>query len=289
MIVYIDVVFAINFLMDMTIIWAAGMLNKEKIKILKLAFGAALGAVLYIISLYFQYYNTILQIPAALFAMCLSIIVAYAPKTIFHVIKLALISVAVSFAAAGMIFALLCFKTMIAREGIQYVLENFNFGVLVLSSVIIYTVIKIGGKYIRKEISDKREYFDLTVTIGDKKFMAKALADTGNSLKDCMGDNEIIVCEYECMKNVLPNIEMPSDSVLMFKELSATDLCTKIRLIPFKSLGENNGLLLGIKSDRVEISGNKNAVCTNAIICLFNGKLDSRGLFNAITNYDVFL
>ncbi len=179
MIVYIDVVFAINFLMDMTIIWAAGMLNKEKIKILKLAFGAALGAVLYIISLYFQYYNTILQIPAALFAMCLSIIVAYAPKTIFHVIKLALISVAVSFAAAGMIFALLCFKTMIAREGIQYVLENFNFGVLVLSSVIIYTVIKIGGKYIRKEISDKREYFDLTVTIGDKKFMARALADTG--------------------------------------------------------------------------------------------------------------
>lgn len=289
MIVYIDIVFAINFLMDMTIIWAAGMLNKEKISVKKLVLGAALGAALYIISLYFQYYNTILQIPAALFAMCLSIIVAYAPKTVFHVIKLALISIAISFAAAGMIFALLCFKTMITREGIQYVLKNFSFGVLVISSAIIYAIIKIGGKYIRKEISDKREYFDLTVTIGDKKFTARALADTGNSLKDCMGDNEIIVCEYDCMKNVLPNIKMSSDSVLMFNELSATDFCTRIRLIPFKSLGENNGLLLGIKSDRVEINGDKSAVCTSAIICLFNGKLDSRGLFNAITNYDVFL
>lgn len=288
MIVYIDVVFAINFLMDITIIWAAGMLNKEKINILKLALGAVLGSVLYIISLYFQFHNTLLQIPAALSAMCLSVIVSYTPKTAFHVAKLMLISVAVSFAAAGMIFAFLCFKTMFTKEGIEYAIKNFSFGVLLISSAVIYAVIKIGGKYIRKEISDKREYYNLKVTIGEKNFTARALADTGNSLKDIMGNNEIIVCEYDCMKNLLPDIKT-SDSVLMFKELSETEFCTRIRLIPFKSLGENNGLLLGIKSDRVEISGNKRAICTNAIICLFNGKLDSRGIFNAITNYDVFL
>jgi len=288
LIVYIDVVFAINFLMDITIIWAAGMLNKEKINILKLALGAVLGSVLYIISLYFQFHNTLLQIPAALSAMCLSVIVSYTPKTAFHVAKLMLISVAVSFAAAGMIFAFLCFKTMFTKEGIEYAIKNFSFGVLLISSAVIYAVIKIGGKYIRKEISDKREYYNLKVTIGEKNFTARALADTGNSLKDIMGNNEIIVCEYDCMKNLLPDIKT-SDSVLMFKELSETEFCTRIRLIPFKSLGENNGLLLGIKSDRVEISGNKRAICTNAIICLFNGKLDSRGIFNAITNYDVFL
>ena len=52
MTVYIDVVFAINFLMDMTIIWAAGMLNKEKIRIKSLLLGAVLGAVVYILSLF---------------------------------------------------------------------------------------------------------------------------------------------------------------------------------------------------------------------------------------------
>lgn len=289
MIVYIDVVFVINFLMDMTIIWAAGVLNKEMIKALKLVLGAVLGAVLYILSLFFQYHNTIMQIPAALVAMSLSIIIAYTPKTIFHLLKLVLISIAVSFAAAGMMFAFLCLKAMAAQEGFAYMMKSFNLGVLVISSAVIYAVIKIGGKYIRREISDKREYFDLAVTIGGRKFTARALADTGNSLKDCMGDNQIIICEYDCMKNVLPDIEFSSDSVLMFKELSQTDFCTRIRLIPYKSLGENNGLLLGIKSDKVEISGNKKTVCTNAIICLFNGKLDSRGLYNAITNYEVFL
>lgn len=289
MTVYIDVVFAINFLMDMTIIWAAGMLNKEKIRIKSLLLGAVLGAVVYILSFWFQYCNTILQIPAGLTAMCLSLIVAYAPKTIFHGMKLMLISVAVSFAIAGMIFALMCFQTIISKEGFAYIMETFNFGILILASVTVYAVIKIGGKYIRRGISNQREYYDLDITISGRSFKARALADTGNSLKDCVGNNEIIICEYHCIKDVLPPISNFSDSVLMFKELSATDFKTRIRLIPFKSLGENNGLLLGIKSDLVEISGSRKAECTNAVICLFNGQLDSGGLFNAIINYDVFL
>lgn len=289
MIIYIDVVFAINFLMDLTIIWAAGMLNKEKIRILKLVLGAVLGSVLYIVSLLFQYRNAILQIPAALVAMSLSIIVSFAPKTLLHLLKLIFISVLLSFAAAGMMFAFLCFITMAKHDGFANLVRYFNFGVLIISSAVIYLVIKIGGKYIRRGISDKREYFDLAVSIFGRKFTARALADTGNSLKDCMSDNKIIICEYECLKNAFPEIEMSEDSVLMFKKLSQTDFCTRIRLVPFKSLGEKNGLLLGIKSDKVEISGNKNVVCTNAIICLFNGKLDSRGLYNAITNYEVFL
>lgn len=289
MTIYIDVIFAINFLMDMTIIWAVGMLNKEKIRIKNLLLGAVLGSAVYILSFLFQYCNTILQVPAGLAALCLSLIVAYTPKTVLHVIKLMLISIAVSFATAGMIFAFMCFKVVITQEGFTYIMKTFNFGILVLASTSVYAAIKIGRKYIRRGISDKREYYDLDITIYGKSFKARALADTGNSLSDCMGNNQIIICEYNCVKDVLPNISKSYDSVLMFKELSTTDFKTRIRLIPFKSLGENNGLLLGIKSDLVKISGIRKTECKNAIICLFNGRLDSRGLFNAIINYDVFL
>ena len=50
MVIYIDILFAVNMLMDMTIIWAAGMIMKERVNIPRILAGAAFGAFMYVIT-----------------------------------------------------------------------------------------------------------------------------------------------------------------------------------------------------------------------------------------------
>ena len=74
-----------------------------------------------------------------------------------------------------------------------------------------------------------------------------------------------------------------TESVSYTHLLSDTELCTRIRLIPFKSLGNENGMLLGIRCDMAEADGIK---IPNAVMAVYDGTLDSGGLFRAIINYD---
>lgn len=290
MVIYIDILFAINMLMDLTIIWTAGMLMKERIVIHRILAGAASGAFMYIITLYRPYINGFIQTAVMLMAISLSLIIAYKPNNMLRLLKLILISVIVSYMAAGMIFAILCFKTFYTENTVAQILNNFSYTILIISSLSIYLIIKLGGKYIRKLNCKKTEYFDIEVYFNNSKACIRALADSGNSLKDNLGGNEIIICEYKSVKSFFPNdIEIKSDSVEMFKLLSETEIRNKLRLIPFKSLGENNGLLLGLKADKAVIKIPKPVEIKNVVIGVYCGELDSNGLFNSIINYETIL
>ena len=94
------------------------------------------------------------------------------------------------------------------------------------------------------------------------------------------------------VKKLIPvDTGINDDSVEMFKVLSETDFKNRLRLIPFKSIGNKNGILLGVKADKAEISfqGNRKVEKTEVILCLFSGKMDFDGSFNAIINYEILI
>ena len=75
MVIYADVLFIINVLMDTTLMWAAGMLLKEKIRIFRILLGASAGAAMYIASLFFPYSGPVFQILLTVFSIALSLII----------------------------------------------------------------------------------------------------------------------------------------------------------------------------------------------------------------------
>ena len=293
MIVYADILFLINFLMDLTLIWAAGMLLKEKIKILRLAAGAACGAALYIISLYFPYRGTIGQILLTFFSIALSITAAYRPKTFTRLIKMTILTVVLAFIASGIILSLMMIRIYSSPyRALKGIFDAFSYRLLIITSILFYIIIRTLRKQIVKTASDPKEYYDITVYIDNRKAELRALADTGNSLRDELTGCDIIVADYLAVKEMLPAVdELQEDSVEMFKILSETDFKNRLRLIPFKSVGNKNGILLGIKTDKTDVygPGSKKIEKGGVILCLFGGKLDIDGRFNAIINYEILL
>ena len=230
-------------LMDMTIIWAAGMIMKERVNIPRILAGAAFGAFMYVITLYRPYINGIVKI---------------------------------------------CFKAFYTYKTVSEILDNFSYTILIVSSILIYMIIKLGRNYLRMVNCKKTEYFDIDIYFNGISAHVRALADSGNSLKDNIGGNEVIICQYNSIKKFFPdNIKIQNDSVEMFKILAETSLRHKLRLIPFKSLGEDNGMLLGIKVDKAVIKAKEKKQIDNIIVCVYNGELDKNGLFDSIINYEI--
>lgn len=291
MVVYVDVLFAINLLMDLTIIWAAGVLLKKRIRPLRLTLGAAAGAAAYIAVLYLPYINGAVQLIVIILSILLSLILAYGPCGIYEIIRLLLMSLVLSFVIAGIMLGILCLKSFGIGCSTVEIMENFSYSILIFSSAAVYAAIKLCGKAIRKTACDKREYFDIVLRLGENSVEVRALADTGNSLKDSLGGNDIVIAEYSAVKGLLPNTEFNSDGVLMFKALAETPLKNRIRLIPFSSLGNPNGMLLGIKADYAEIKFREGRTVKkeNAVIGIYGERLDKTGNFNAIANYEIIL
>ncbi len=293
MVIYADVLFIINVLMDTTLIWAAGMLLKEKIRIFRILLGASAGAAMYIASLFFPYSGPVFQILLTVFSIALSVIIAYRPKTFMKLVHITLLTVLLAFIASGAIVSFMVLKTYWTYgNALEGIFEAFSYKILIITSVLFYIVIKTGRKYFIKTASDPRQYCDITVYIDDKRAKLRALADTGNSLKDNLTGKDIIVAEYSAVKKLIPvDTGINDDSVEMFKVLSETDFKNRLRLIPFKSIGNKNGILLGVKADRAEISfqGNRKVEKTEVILCLFSGKMDFDGSFNAIINYEILI
>ena len=63
---------------------------------------------------------------------------------------------------------------------------------------------------------------------------------------------------------------------------------SKLRLIPFSSLGAPNGMLIGIKVDKVNINFEEEELnSANVIVGIYNKSLTKNGLYNAIVGLDV--
>ena len=82
------------------------------------------------------------------------------------------------------------------------------------------------------------------------------MIDTGNLLKDPITNSPVIIIEKNKLSNILPKeILENSEKIINGKyEFSDENLkyASKFRVLPFSSLGKQNGMLLGFKVDKIE-------------------------------------
>ena len=63
---------------------------------------------------------------------------------------------------------------------------------------------------------------------------------------------------------------------------------SKLKFIPFSSLGKQNGMLLGIKPDYIKVISNETeTVNKNVIIGIYNKSLTKRGEYRALVGIDL--
>lgn len=169
---------------------------------------------------------------------------------------------------------------------IKYLILGIIFGIIVIINILNY--------YNEKNL--KEDFIlDITIYLNDKKVKLKALIDTGNSLREPLSKLPVFIVEYNKINDLLPeeinNIfkgGKEGDFIFLEDIIRKYNNGVKFRIIPFKSVGNSNGILIGFLPDHI-ITSSKDGETKfdDVIIGIYNGKLSKDGQYNGLLNGEI--
>ena len=295
--IYADVVFFINFAMDFFIFWIVSKLIKRKTKLYRLLMGGAVAAALYCFLVFFPRMEGFLNIFFALAILMLGTVISFGPVSVKEFIKLLFFAHLAAFALGGAGIALFYFSNISDYIGnfIGFTVHNFSIKLLLAVSCTAYIIIKLTSNWISRSIIKKQTFYSIHIVLDNTKITLNALVDTGNSLQDPISKFPVIVAEFAEIKTFLPDslkvvfYEKQDDDLLnVVSNLQDSHIAGRIRLIPFTSIGKQNGMLLGFKPDRVIIA-EKELELQDVIIAIHNFQLSKDGIYHALINPDILM
>ncbi len=221
--------------------------------------------------------------------------IAYKPKGVKSLAKEILIFYLTSFLFGGVAFAMIYVvkpQEILMKNGLflgTYPLKTVFLGAIIASMILI-TAFKI----VKTKISKNDMYCDIKIYLNGKTVTTKAMVDTGNLLKDPLTGNPVIVVEATLLEDILPReILQNIDEMIGGEFTNVTDeirnqYLAKLKLIPYSSLGKQNGMLLGIKADKVEfITPEEEIQKENIILGLYTKSLTKRGEYRALIGLEL--
>lgn len=281
-VLYMDILFLINFVMDSIIFWITTMLLNQTVYLRKILIGGGLAALIYCM----LFSNPILQrLPysiSGLIVPVIPILYLYQPTHLKKFIKYYIISMGVAALIGGLSFTL--------WYQFQYYIPNYK---LTLSYIIVISlsvgiIIYLSFYAIRKRFVMPHFEYDLEIHYDGKVECIPALLDTGNMLYTPMGHKPVLVVTYDVMKNILnaeecKRIESCRNDI---EKMLVIDEGPKY-IIPFHSMGCEKGLLWGVMSECIILhKGVFKKQIPKCVIGIAFDKLSNSRMYKALIHPD---
>ncbi len=290
--VYADIILLENLIMNYLILWSTARLARYNYSKAKLAAASILGAVYALLS-YFPEYAFLFRFFIKVLFSLLIVIIAYTPAYIGLLAKLTGIFYIVSFIFGGAAFGLFYFINGLdlTKNGVSYI-GGFPAKILFAAVGAAYFIVRYSWDYIQHRIKRERIILKVEILFDKKQLCLNALMDTGNSLRDPITDAPVMITEYDTVRALMPNdiqsvFERYGENNLsaIAEIMSVSKWAPRFRVIPFKSLGRENGMLLGFKPDKITILDNENKIqLNNSIIAIYRKNLSSDGEYSALVH-----
>lgn len=290
MTLYIDIIFLENVFMNSIILLATGIILKDKTSILRNIISSIMGAI-YAIIIYISHIEIYSNIFLKILLSFAIVYVAFNPATVKLFIKHIIIFYLTSFTFGGVAFALMYFvrpQDILFQDGVF--IGTYPIKMILAGGIVGFLIITIAFKNIKGRMSKNDMYCNVRIYLNEKYVDIMAIIDTGNFLREPITKMPVIVVEKGKLENIFPNIILENvDNIINGKNIYLGDFSAKIRAIPFKSLGKENGLLLGVKVDDVQIFyQDMEHKITDVIVGIYNGKLSKGGKYSGLVGLDIF-
>ncbi len=304
--IYVDVIFVINFIMDILLLLIVRKILKYKNSVFRLLSGAAIGALGACILAVLQGLNGLIQFLAAYVVICFAmIIVSFQFRNLAATFKAVFILYITTFFLGGVLNSLY-YHSMLGyyfTELIQgRLFQNLNMGYFVLAVLVGTIAVKILIFTVNNIRSGELQTFETELTYGDKSIKIIGLLDTGNDLYDPIYGKPVIVAEFAAIeplltvrqKNQLQIILDTFDGGRTFLNEKGNSLENSnlqeqedehfnIIMIPYHSIGKKNGMLPAIVMNRVVIFNGEEKIYSEKVYTAINReKLSKRREYQVI-------
>ena len=294
MTIYIDIIIVENLIMNYIILYATGLISKSPKSYLRMFLASLIGAV-YATLEYILKVNIYSNIILKTILSIIIVYIAFNPQDVKKMCKQLVLFYVTTFTFGGIATYLIYVlkpQNIIIKNGMYvgtYVLK-----VIFVGAIIGTIILAIAFKMAKNKITKKDMICKVKIKLNGKEETVEAMVDTGNMLKEPITGTPVVVVERTSLYELLPKeIMNNTESILggdfeKIPEEIKNEYVPKLKLIPFASLGKQNGMLVGIKPEKIEVINEQTEEEKNAIIGIYNKSLTKKGEYKALIGIDLY-
>lgn len=299
--VYPDVIFILNFIIDFILLLLLKMVNKRSTAIVRLLVAAAIGGLTAVLVGIFPWMNVIIRfLLMNVISSVIMLVITYGKMNITDLIKQVITLYLLTYFLGGLINSIY-YQTNIRINIVS--IGNLLFSNLTWKAVFVIIIPVIPATLFvlwlfRIINSKKRDMLDTELFFGEHSVSAKGLVDTGNCLYDPVFRKPVIIIENILLKELIP-MDLYQELLMIKRSISDNApymenpdiLCTnqlKIRIIPYRSIGKQKGMLLGLVLDKVLVKQGKDTICNEKVTAaIYDDKLSTGNEYHVILHKEL--
>ena len=255
-VIYLDTLFLLNALVDYLLLLAAARLAGEPLRRGRFALGAALGG-LYAVAIFLPGLAFLGRPLCRLACGAGMLLAAYGGSR--RLLRQGLLFLLLTCAFGGGVVAigLMGGRELTLGRGVFY--SALDVKTLLLSAAVCYGVLTLVFHRLARH-SGGGELVPVRLRLGDRNVQLTALVDTGNTLTDPATGQAVLVAEGQALFPLFPPECRPAAADLLdpaggLARLGAEGWQGRLRLVPYRSVGVERGLLLAVRADGLEVDG----------------------------------
>ena len=287
MTIYLDIILCENLLMNYIILFATYVIIKPKTKHpqIRMILSSLLGSI-YAIIVYLNILSIYTNLLAKITLSVVMVYIAFAPPNVKQLLKQILIFYLVSFIFGGCTFALIYFlkpENVEMKNGVFVGMYPIRVGLI--AGVIAFIITQIAFKINKSKLNNKNTFIEIELYNKNKMTKARALLDSGNMLKEPISQKPVIVVEKTTLSKIIPEEVLDYIEKIVGgddqEKNEMQEYLSKIRMVPFMSLGKENGMLIGIRLDKINTEDIR-LEKENIIAGIYEKKLTKDNKYNAL-------
>lgn len=285
MVIYAEYLFAENLITGGMILLLTGKLIGLTVKLQRLIPGSILCG-LYAFVLF---WDPVYAWLAVLSKVAFSVIIV---KLVFHVklwrpfLRTLLIFYLISLSMGGITIGVVYFMNFsgVTRNSAIY-MDGFTYLQVTSGCLLTYLIFYFVASFFKERLTQSRTMGKVKITCFDKQVEVMGLVDTGNFLADPMTGKPVLVLSMQAARRLLPEemireMDQSETPLSAYEKLMSSAFAHRIRLVPYRSIGKDQGFLLGIIPDAICIqweAGQKEEIAStvemesNTVLAIYRG------------------
>ena len=256
-VIYLDTLFVLNAIIDYLLLLCSARLAGEPLHRLRFALGALLGgcyaAALFLPGMGFLYHPL-----CRLAAAVLMVLTAFCKSR--RLLRQVLIFFALSCAFGGGVLAvsLLGGRGLTLGGGVFY--SSVDLKIVLVSAAGCYGLLSLLFRRWGRHTAGGGELERVTLAFSGRTLALTALRDTGNTLTDPITGQPVLVVQGACLEELFPaggpspeELRNPAGALPRLNGLWPG----RFRLLPYRAVGIDRGLLLAVRTDWIQIGGER--------------------------------
>lgn len=253
-VVYIDSFLVLNFSVNFLLLLATARLTDTEARKLRIALAAALGAGYALLSLLPDFRFFLHPAYKIGMAVLMAVIAFGGARRLLRLILL-FFALACGF-SGGLIAIQLLSGGGGMTDGVLY--STLDVKEILLIAALCYGILTFGFR--RMANHGRGELVPILLRAGERELRLTALRDSGNTLTDPLTGRSVLVAEGERFHTLFPDCRCLTEEALRrpiqaMSQMEGSAEGKRFRLLPYRSVGVDCGMLLAVRLDSLTING----------------------------------